>query len=250
MRFRTVLRREVSRFWLIKRQTLLAPLTETYLFISVFGAALGSRIQTLQGVPYVVYIIPGLIMMAFAMNAYGNNSASIFQQKFSRAIDDQLASPVSNFELVSAYALGGFLRGLLIASVAFGTANLLLDLPLVHPLLFVVSLFLIGAFFSILGVLLGVSADSFDRLGLYQSFVIQPLIFLGGVFYSVSLLPPAYQTITHFNPVFYMINMVRYGMLGKSDADPFLSLAILSVVTILLFLVALEVFRRGYKLRA
>lgn len=250
MRFRTIVRREVSRFWKIKRQTLLAPLIETFLFISVFGAALGSRIQTLQGVPYVVYIIPGLIMMSFAMNAYGNNSSSIFQQRYTRAIDDQLASPISTLELVSAYAFGGFLRGFLIASVAFGTANLLLDLPLVHPFLFISSLFLIGAFFSILGVLLGVTADSFDRLGLYQSFIIQPLIFLGGVFYSVSLLPPVYQAITQFNPVFYMINTVRYGMLGKSDVDPFVSLAVLSVVTIGLFLVTLEVFRRGYKLRA
>lgn len=249
MRFKTVLRREVSRFWLIKRQTLLAPLTETYLFISVFGAALGSRIQTLQDVPYVVYIIPGLIMMAFAMNAYGNNSSSIFQQKFSRAIDDQLASPISNFELVSAYVMGGFIRGLIISSVAFATANVLLDLPLVHPVLFVSSLFLIGLFFSVTGVLLGVSADSFDRLGLYQSFIIQPLIFLGGVFYSVSLLPPLYQTITHFNPVFYMINMVRYGMLGKADVDPYLALGVLAIVTAGLFVLALEVFRRGYKLR-
>lgn len=248
--FWTVLRREVNRFWTIRRQTLVAPLLETYLYISVFGAALGSRISTLEGVPYITYIIPGLIMMAFAMNAFGNNSSSVFQQKIQRAIDDQLASPISNLELLLAFAAGGFLRGLTIATITFTTANLLVDLPLVHPLLFVGSLLLIGVFFALFGVLIGVIAESFDNIAFYQSFVMQPLIFLGGIFYSVTLLPDTFETISRFNPIFYMINTVRYGMLGASDVNPVVSLSAIAVASLVLFGLVHSLFQRGYKLRA
>lgn len=247
--FLTVLRREVTRFWSIKRQTLLAPLLETYLYISIFGAALGSRIKELDGVPYIDFIIPGLIMMTFAMNAFSNNSSTILQQKIQRAIDDQLASPVSNLELMAAFALGGFLRGAMIAAVVFLTANALVDLPLAHPLLFAGSLVVIGLFFALAGVLVGVLAETFDNISFYQTFIIQPLIFLGGVFYSVSLLPELAQTATRFNPIFYMINTVRYGMLGQSDVNPYLSLLMVGIGTAVLFAINVQVFRRGYKLR-
>ena len=248
-RFMTVLRREVSRFWLIKRQTLLTPLVETYLYISIFGAALGSRIQNLDGHPYIVFILPGLIMMAMAMNAFGNNVSSVFQQKFGKSIEDQLASPLSNVELVSAYTLGGFIRGAIIATITFVTASFLVDLPLVHPLIFVGSLIVVGLFFALLGVLLGTLAESFDNISLYQSFILQPLIFLGGVFYSASLLPHAAQVATHFNPVYYMINTVRYGMLGTADVNPAISLLVITVAVVGLFLLVLHIFRSGYKLR-
>lgn len=248
-RFLTVLRREVSRFWLIKRQTLLTPLIETYLYISVFGAALGSRIQSLDGFPYIVFIIPGLIMMTMAMNSMGNNMSSVFQQKFGKSIEDQLASPLSNVELVSAYTLGGFIRGGIIATVTLVTASFLVDLPMVHPEVFFGALVLIGLFFALLGVLLGTLAESFDQMSLFQSFLLQPLIFLGGIFYSVDLLPPVAEAATHFNPVFYMINTVRYGMLGRSDTDPWIALGVLCLVVTAMFLVVLQIFRSGYKLR-
>lgn len=250
IRFTTVLTRETSRWWSIKRQTLLTPLLQTYLYISIFGAALGSRINSLDGSPYVVFILPGLIMMAFAMNAFANNAASIFQQRFMHAIDDQLASPLSNVEIMAAYVLGGFLRGALIASVTFVTASFLIHIPVAHPVLAVVSLILIGGFFSTLGLLLGLNAESFDNLSMYENFILQPLIFLGGVFYSSSLLPEPFRTLTHFNPVFYMINTVRYGFLGHSDVNPYVSLSIIAVVTAALFGFVLMLFRRGYKLRA
>jgi ABC-2 type transport system permease protein len=249
-RFLTVLRREVNRFWQIKRQTLLTPLLQTFLYITIFGAALGSRINQLEGQPYIVFILPGLIMMAFAMNAFGNNAASIFQQRFMHAIDDQLASPLSNLELLLAYALGGFLRGALIAVITFATASFLVHIPLVHPWLAVGGLFMVGAFFSLLGLLLGVIADSFDNLSMYENFILQPLIFLGGVFYSASLLPPIAQIATKFDPVFYMINMVRHGFLGHSDINPWISFVALTVFTVILFFVDLTIFKRGYKLRS
>ena len=250
IRFLTLLRREVNRFMKIKRQTVGAPLLETFLYISVFGAALGSRIDRLHGVKYVVFIIPGLIMMAWAINAFSNNSSSILQQKFQRAIDDQLSSPASPLELLLAFSLGGFLRGMLVSTLAFTAASLLVHVPVDHILILVPALFLVGFFFAQLGVLVGVRAEQFDDVSFAQTFVLQPLIFLGGVFYSSALLPQPFETLTHLNPVYYMIGLVRYGFLGYSEADVALSLGLLTLATAALFTLNHRLFVRGYKLRA
>jgi ABC-2 type transport system permease protein len=249
IRFASLVRREVTRFMKIKRQTLGAPLLETFLYISVFGAALGSRIDRLHGVDYVVFIIPGLILMAWAMNAFSNNSSSILQQKFQRAIDDQLSSPASPAELLLAFSLGGFLRGLLVATLTFAAASVLVDVPVDNVLVLLSSLVLVGFFFAQLGVLVGVRAEQFDDVSFYQTFVLQPLIFLGGVFYSASLLPEPFQTLTYFDPVYYMIGLVRYGFLGYTDTSVALSLALLVAAALTLFAVNLRLFSRGYRLR-
>ena len=250
IRFLTLVRRETTRFWKIKRQTVGAPLLETFLYISVFGAALGSRIDKLHGVDYVVFIIPGLIMMAWATNAFSNNSSSLLQQKFQRSIDDQLSSPASPTELLLAFSLGGFLRGGMVAVLTFVAARILIDMPVDHILVLIPGLFLVGFFFAQLGVLIGVRAEQFDDVAIAQTFVLQPLIFLGGVFYSASLLPEPFQTLTHFNPVYYMINLVRYGFLGYTEASIALSLLALAAATAALFYVNLRLFTSGYKLRA
>jgi ABC-2 type transport system permease protein len=250
IRFFSLVRREVNRFLKIKRQTVGAPLLETFLYISVFGAALGSRIKTLHGFDYVVFVIPGLIMMAWAINAFANNASSILQQKFQRAIDDQLSSPASPRELLLAFSLGGFLRGMLVAVLTFTASSVLVDLPVEHPLVLLPALFLVGFFFAQLGVLIGVRAEQFDDVSFAQTFVLQPLIFLGGVFYSASLLPEPFQTLTHFNPIYYMINLVRYGFLGYTEANVALSLGLLFLVVAGLFTLNYRLFARGYKLRA
>ena len=234
----------------IKRQTIGAPLLETFLYISVFGAALGSRIKELHGFDYVVFVIPGLIMMAWAVNAFSNNSSSILQQKVQRAIDDQLSSPASPLELLLAFSLGGFLRGMLVATLTFSAASVLVDIPVEHVLILFPALFLVGFFFAQLGVLVGVRAEQFDDVSVAQTFILQPLIFLGGVFYSASLLPQPFQTLTHFNPVYYMIGLVRYGFLGYAEASVALSLLFLTLATTALFAVNLRLFTRGYRLRA
>jgi len=202
IRFLALVRREINRFMKIKRQTVGAPMLETFLYISVFGAALGSRIKELHGFPYVVFIIPGLILMAWAINAFSNNSSSILQQKFQRAIDDQLSSPASPLELLLAFSLGGFLRGMIVATLTFAVASLLVTIPVEHVVVLLPALFLVGFFFAQLGVLVGVRAEQFDDVSFAQTFVLQPLIFLGGVFYSASLLPEPFQTLTQFNPVY------------------------------------------------
>jgi ABC-2 type transport system permease protein len=250
IRFLSLVRREINRFMKIKRQTVGAPLLETFLYISVFGAALGSRIDKLHGIDYVVFVIPGLIMMAWAINAFSNNSSSILQQKFQRSIDDQLSSPASPRELLLAFSLGGFVRGMIVATLTFAVASLLVDLPVDHVLVLLPALLLVGFFFAQLGVLVGVRAEQFDDVSFAQTFVLQPLIFLGGVFYSAALLPEPFETLTHFNPIYYMINLIRYGFLGYTEANVALSLVLLTLATLALFTLNERLFKRGYRLRA
>jgi len=250
IRFATLWRREVNRFMKIKKQTLGAPLLETFLYIMVFGAALGSRIKHLHGIDYILFVIPGLIMMAFSTNAFANNSSSILQQKFQGAIQDQLSSPASPLELLLAFSLGGFMRGLIVATLTFIVSVILVGLPVDHVLVLIPSLALVGFFFSQLGVLTGVRAEQFDDVSFVQTFVLQPLIFLGGVFYSAALLPQPFETLTRFNPIYYMINLVRYGFVGFTEVSIALSLLALTAATGALFMVNLRLFSQGYKLRA
>lgn len=250
IRFATLWRREVNRFMKIKKQTIGAPLLETFLYITIFGAALGSRIKHLHGVDYILFVIPGLIMMAFSINAFTNNSSSILQQKFQGAIQDQLSSPASPAELLLAFSLGGFMRGLTVATLTFLVSVVLVGLPVENVLVLIPSLFLVGFFFSQLGVLIGVRAEQFDDVAFAQTFVLQPLIFLGGVFYSAKLLPQPWETLTRFDPIFYMINLVRYGFVGFTEVSIALSLLALSAATAALFLFNLRLFSRGYRLRS
>jgi ABC-2 type transport system permease protein len=250
IRFATLWRREVNRFMKIKKQTLGAPLLETFLYISIFGAALGTRIKEIDGIEYILFVIPGLIMMSFSINSFANNSSSILQQKFQGAIQDQLSSPASPLELLLAFSLGGFVRGLMVATLAFVASVVLAGLPVDHVLVLIPGLFLVGFFFSQLGVLIGVRAEQFDDVAFAQTFILQPLIFLGGVFYSAKLLPQPFQTLTHFNPIFYMINLVRYGFVGVSEVSVALSLLALTAATAALFAVNLRLFTTGYRLRA
>jgi ABC-2 type transport system permease protein len=189
-------------------------------------------------------------MMAWATNAFSNNSSSLLQQKFQRSIDDQLSSPASPLELLLAFSLGGFLRGMTVATLTFIAGSILVDLPVEHVLVLIPSLFLVGFFFAQVGVLIGVRAEQFDDVSFAQTFVLQPLVFLGGVFYSATLLPEPFETITHFNPVYYMIGLVRYGFLGYSETNIPLSLGLLVVATAALFALNLRLFLSGYKLRA
>jgi ABC-2 type transport system permease protein len=250
IRFATLWRREVNRFMKIKKQTLGAPLLEAFLYISVFGAALGSRVGELHGIEYIVFVIPGLIMMSFSTNAFANNSSSILQQKFQGAIQDQLSSPASPLELLLAFSFGGFTRGLIVATLTFVASALLAGLPVDNVAVLVPAIFLVGFFFSQLGVLIGVRAEQFDDVAFAQTFVLQPLIFLGGVFYSATLLPEPFSTLTHFNPLYYMINLVRYGFIGYSEVSVALSLLALTAATAALFIFNLRLFSKGYRLRA
>ena len=250
IRILSLVRREVNRFMKIKRQTLLAPLLETFLYVAVFGAALGSRIHQLHGFRYIVFVVPGLVMMAWAINAFSNNASSILQQKFGRAIDDQLSSPASPGELLFGFSFGGFLRGAIVATITWGVATILIGLPFARPLVLLPSLALVGMFFAQAGVLVGTRAEQFDDVALYQLFVLQPLIFLGGVFYSASLLPQPFATLTRFDPVYYMISLVRYGFLGYREGSILISFLALLAITAAITAWNFRMFDRGSRLRA
>jgi ABC-2 type transport system permease protein len=250
IRLLSLIRREVSRFMKIKRQTLGGPLLETFLYISVFGAALGRRIHTIHGYKYIVFVIPGLIMMAWAVNAFSNNSSSILQQKFTHSIDDQLSSPASPMQLLLGFTLGGFIRGFIVSVLTYIVAAVLLSLPVTHVLVLIPSLILVGLFFAQCGVLVGVRAEQFDDVALYQTFVLQPLIFLGGVFYGAQLLPEPWQTLTKFNPIYYMIALVRYGFIGYHDVSLVLAFGFLVVATSALFALNYRIFNTGKYLRS
>jgi ABC-2 type transport system permease protein len=249
IRMRALVGREVARFMKIKRQTLGAPILETFLYISVFGAALGAAIHLVHGYKYIVFVLPGLIMMAFATNAFANNSSSILQQKFTHAIDDQLSSPASPAELLIGFTLGGFIRGLLVSGISYAVAGALVGEPVREPIVLIPSLILVGLFFSQAGVLVGVRAQQFDDVALYQTFVLQPLIFVGGVFYSATSLPEPWATLTYFDPVYYMIALVRYGFIGYHATSIIVSFVALLLATIALFALNLWIFTKGRYLR-
>jgi ABC-2 type transport system permease protein len=246
----SLVRREVTRFMKIKRQTLGGPLLETFLYVAVFGAALGSRIHHLHGYRYIVFVIPGLIMMAWATSAFANNSSSLLQQKFSKSIDDQLASPASPLELLTGFSLGGFIRGGIVALISYAVTAVLVGEPVREPLVLIPGLLLVGLFFAQAGVLVGVRARQFDDVALYQTFVLQPLIMLGGVFYSASLLPSPFGTLTHFDPMYYMIALVRYGFIGFRETSIAVSFVALALATAAMFAVNLRIFTRGRYLRS
>lgn len=245
----SVLRRECFRFLSIPRQTILAPLLETFLYIAIFGAALGSRIKEIDGIDYIQFIIPGLLLMAISMNAFSNNAASLAQQKMMHSIDDQLASPVSNRGLMAAYTLGGFIRGSIVATMTLIVSLVMTGMSIAHPVVFVLALGLSGMFFASFGVFVGLRAESFDQLNFYETFILRPLIFLGGIFYSASLLQEPFHSLTKFDPIFYMINSVRYGMLGKSDINVSIALPVIAAATIIFTLINARLFHNGYKLR-
>ena len=250
IRVASLIRREVLRFWKIKRQTIGGPLLETFLYICVFGAALGRRIHDLDGYRYIIFVIPGLIMMSWAINAFANNSSSILQQKFSRSVDDQLSSPASPTELLVGFTLGGFLRGLLVSSIAYAASYALVQEPVANALILFPSLIIVGLFFAQAGVAIGVRAQQFDDVALYQTFLLTPLIFLGGVFYSATLLPQPFRTLTHFNPVYYMIGLVRYGFIGYHATNIPISFGLLVLATAALFAWNWRVFTTGKYLRS
>jgi ABC-2 type transport system permease protein len=247
--FRTLLSREVRRFTKVWTQTLLSPLLTSLLYIVVFGYGLGSRIREVGDVPYLEFVLPGLVLMSIITGSYGNTSSSIFDAKRERYIDDVLMSPITPFQMALAYVLGGVLRGMLVGAGTFALAIPLVGLPMEHPLLLIASGLAASTVFSSIGVVAGVLATRIDHIFFLTSIVIQPLAFLGGVFYSVEMLPAPLRVATYLDPIFYAIDVFRFAALGVSDVPVYPALVALVVFAVLAFLVTVELLRRGYKLR-
>jgi ABC-2 type transport system permease protein len=222
--------REVLRVLKLWTQTIVAPVVSSFLFILVFGLSLGGRIKTIDGVDYEVFIVPGLITMAMVQAAYANNSASVFQAKFDRYLNDILAAPMRAWEVNVGLSLGGVVRALLIGGSLLVCSLLVVDVPIREPLVLVAAVTLALLLFSSLGVVVGIYAESWDHTAFVNNLAILPLTFLGGVFYSVEVLPSPWEELSHVNPIFFLVQAVRYGFLGTSDVPVGIALLVTGVL--------------------
>jgi len=241
--------RESHRVLKLWTQTVAAPILSSFLFILVFGLSLGSRIKEIDGVPYKVFIVPGLIVMAMIQAAYANNSASVFQARFDRYLNDVLAAPMRPWEVNLALSIGGVVRALLIGGGLLACALAVVDVPVRHPFELAVALVLVLVLFASFGVIVGIYANSWDHTAFVTNIVILPLTFLGGVFYSVDRLPAPWHEISHANPIFYLLNAVRYGFLGTSDVSVLLSLGVTGALAAAMVAWSSWLFRTGHRLK-
>ena len=246
--FLTLIEREFYRFWRLFRQTVVPPVVTTLLFVVIFGYSLGSRIHEISGFSYIVYILPGLIAMGVITNAYANSSTSLFMARLERSIENIMAAPFSYLQLVAALAIGGILRGLVVGIVTLGVALLMTDLQIAHWGLCVAALFLLSAIFSCLGIISALVSESWDQISTFTNFFLTPFVYLGGVFYSISMLPPLWHGVSLFNPLFYLIDLVRYASLGISDAPLALTVGVAAGLLLVSFGACVWLFKIGYKL--
>jgi ABC-2 type transport system permease protein len=247
--FRTLLYKELLRFWKVAFQTIAAPVLTTLLYLLIFSHVMQGQARVYGAVPYAAFLVPGLVMMAVLQNAFANSSSSIIQSKITGNIIFVLLPPLSYREFFAAYVLASVVRGM-----AVGVGVLLVSLGFVglsfeHPLWILAFAAAGSAILGTLGLIAGIWAEKFDQVAAFQSFLIVPLTFLSGVFYSIHSLPPFWQELSQFNPFFYMIDGFRYGFFGVSDINPALSLGIAAASLLVLTAVTLALLKRGYKLR-
>ena len=234
------------RIWL---QTLVPPAITIGLYFLIFGNLIGRRIGEMGGFNYIDFIVPGLIMMAVIQNSYANVSSSFFSNKFQRCVEEILVSPVPNYIILLGFVAGGMVRGLAVGLIVTGMSFLFTSLSIEHLWLTLLVVLLTAMVFSLAGFINALFANTFDDISIVPTFVLTPLIYLGGVFYSIELLPTAGQWISALNPVLYMVNTFRYGILGTSDVNIYWALSILVLFSAVLFAVALYLLRRGTGLR-
>jgi ABC-2 type transport system permease protein len=247
--FPTLLCKEVLRFWKVSTQTIGAPVLTAALFLFIFGHVMEGRVRVYDSVPYTAFLVPGLVMMSLLQNAFANSSSSLIQSKITGNIIFVLLPPLSYWEFFSAYVLAAVVRGMVV-----GAAVMLVTLPFVdmefrHPLWILAFAFCGSAVLGALGMTAGIWAEKIDQVASFQNFLIMPLTFLSGVFYSIHSLPAFWQGLSHFNPFFYMIDGFRYGFFGVSDVHPLRSLAVVAAFLAAVSGLTLTLLRSGYKLR-
>lgn len=248
--FMTILRKEIIRFTRIWIQTLLPPAITMTLYFIIFGQLIGSRIGDMQGFSYIDFVAPGLIMMAVITNSYANVSSSFFSAKFQRSIEELLVSPTPNYIILLGYVSGGVVRGMLVGIIVTLTSLLFTKLSVQHVFLTLLIVFLTALLFSLAGFINAIYANTFDDVSIIPTFVLTPLTYLGGVFYSISLLPDIWQTVSMFNPILHMVNAFRYGMLGVSDVSITAALSGIILLSVVLYFVALYLLSTAKRLRA
>lgn len=245
----TILLKEVRRFSRIWVQTLLPPAITMTLYFVIFGNLVGARIGEMGGFDYMQYIVPGLIMMAIITNAYGNVVSSFYSAKFQRSIEELLVSPVPNHIILLGYVLGGVARGVAVGVIVTILSLFFTDLHLHHVMIVIYTVVMTAALFSLGGFVNAVYAKSFDDISIVPTFVLTPLTYLGGVFYSIDMLSPFWQGVSLLNPIVYMVNAFRYGVLGVSDVNVWLSLLMITLVTAALYAFAFRLLKNGTGIR-
>lgn len=245
----TLFKKETLRFWRVSFQTVAAPVMTALLYLLIFSHVLGGRVEVYPGVAYTVFLIPGLIMMSVLQNAFANSSSSLIQSKVMGSIIFVLLTPLSYLEFFLAFLAASIIRGLVVGFSIYLVAICFIDLPLVHPW-FILAFALFGSgMLGAFGIIAGLWAEKFDQMAAFQNFVIMPLSFLSGVFYSIHSLPPFWQRVSHLNPFFYMIDGFRYGFFGQGDISAWFSLSVVVGSFIALSLVTIGMLKAGYKLR-
>jgi len=245
----TIYKYEMLRTWRTLFQSIASPVLSTSLYFVVFGTAIGSRIQAIEGVSYGLFIVPGLIMLAILTQSIANASFGIFFPKFTGAIYEVMSAPISFFEIVLGYVGAAASKSLIIGFIILITANLFVDIQVAHPIWMLTFLILTCVSFSLLGFILGLWAKNFEQLQIVPLLIITPLVFLGGTFYSVSMLPPIWQTITLFNPVLYLVSGFRWSFFEVADVNVWLSLAMVVSFLIVCITVVWWMFKTGYRLK-
>ena len=246
---RVIYKYEMLRAWNTLLQSVASPVISTSLYFVVFGAAIGSRIEQIEGVPYAVFIVPGLVMLSLLTQSIANASFGIFFPKFTGSIYEVMSAPISFFEIAVGYVGAAATKSLILGIIILITANLFVDLNIAHPFVMVLFLVLTCVSFALFGFIIGLWATNFEKLQLIPMLVITPLVFLGGSFYSVSMLPPAWQTVTLFNPVLYLISGFRWSFFEVADVSVGISLAMVSLFLLICLALVWWMFKTGYRLK-
>ena len=247
--FGTLIKREVGRFFSVYRQTVLPGLITSALYIAIFGFTLEQRISEIQGIPYTLFILPGLIMMNTLTNATANTSSSMLQMKLLQQLPDLLTAPLSGLEISLAYIIGGTVRGMVNGILVMILGMVLIGMPVHDPFGTIVFIFLVSWAFSSMGLLLGQLSESWDQLAMMQNFFLTPLSFLGGIFYSITMLPDWAQTLSYINPIYYMINGIRFTILGVSDSNVLISYGMAIILTLGFTVSSVLLMRSGKKIK-
>jgi len=246
----TLLKKELLRFWRVSFQTVAAPVITALLYLLIFSHVLDKHVQVYDGVAYTEFLIPGLIMMSVLQNAFANSSSSLIQSKVMGNIVFVLLTPLTHLQFFLAFLIAAIIRGLVVGLCIYLVAMWFVDLTVASPWMLVAFGLLGSALLGTFGIIAGIWADRFDQMAAFQNFIIMPLSFLSGVFYSIHSLPPFWQKVSHLNPFFYMIDGFRYGFFGKGDVSPVLSLLIVAASFLVLALITLKMLKSGYKLRS
>ncbi len=247
--WQTLLYKEILRFWKVAFQTVAGPVLTAMLYLLIFGQALESHVKVYDRISYTAFLVPGLAMMSLLQNAFANSSSSLIMSKVMGNLVFLLLTPLSTINWFVAYVGAAVIRGLVVSLGVFAVSALFTELSFVAPL-WIIAFAVMGAtLMGALGLIAGLWAEKFDQLAAFQNFVVMPMTFLSGVFYSIHSLPPFWQTVSHLNPFFYMIDGFRYGFFGVSDVSPWLSLAVVATAMILVSTIALALLRAGYKIR-